>query len=220
MRSSIWLKAVLLALGVTCYSVIMHLLLTSGQWPLSTLLMALLPFALLPFALLKAGHMGWSLLSAVVLIAVSTIAWEAMRQNPNLIYLLQNIALEALMAWGFGRTLRPGHEPLISQFARRLHGPDFSPIIATYTRQVTWAWTWYFVAIGMISSILFAAAPLAVWSWFINFATYILLGLMFAAEYAVRRWRLRNFPLTSFIKSVAPYWDKPVSAPAPVDSSP
>jgi len=220
MRRGIWFKALLVALLVASYPVIMHLLLTSGQWPVATLLMALLPFAMLPLTLLKAGRITWGLLSAAVLIATSTFGWDGMLQNPNWVYLLENIALECLMAWGFGRTLQPGHEPLISQFARRIHGADYSPAIARYTRQVTWAWTLYFVAIALISVVLFVAAPLVVWSWFINFVTFILLGLMFAGEYAVRRWRLPDIPHISFIKSVSPFWDKQASARAPIDSPP
>jgi len=220
MTRGMWFKALLVALLVTSYSVVMHLLLTSGQWPVTTLLIALLPFAMLPLTLLRTGHMTWGLLSAVVLIVTSAFGWNGMLQNPNWVYLLENIALECLMAWGFGRTLRPGHEPLISQFARRIHGADYSPAIASYTRQVTWAWTLYFLAIGLISSTLFVAAPLAVWSWFINFVTFILLGLMFAGEYAVRRWRLPDIHHISFIKSVSPFWDKQAVARAPIDTLP
>jgi uncharacterized membrane protein len=215
-----WLKALLVALVVTSYPVAMHLLLTSGHWPATTLLMALLPFAVLPLTLLKAGQLGWSLLSASLLIAISASRWDAMLQNPSWVYLLQNIAMECLMGWGFCRTLLPGHEPLISQFARRIHGTDYSPAVATYTRQVTWAWTLYFVVVGVISSILFVSAPLAVWSWFVNFGAFILLGFMFAGEYVVRRWRLRDMTHISFIKSVTPYWDRPPSARAPVDGPP
>lgn len=220
MKSARWLKVMLVALVVLGYPTAMHLLLTSGQWPGSTLVMALLPFALLPLTLLMAGHIGWGLLSMVVLIAASAAGWNAMLHSPTWIYLLQNFTMECLMAWGFGHTLRPGHEPLISQFARRIHGTAYSPAIATYTRHATWAWTMYFVAMGLISLLLFVAAPLTVWSWFVNFLTFILLGLMFVGEYAVRRWRLRDIQHISFISSVSLYWEKEAPAQTPVESHP
>ena len=54
--------------------------------------------------------------------------------------LLQNVGMQLLLALFFGLTLRPGHEPLIARFARRIHGADYSPRIARYARQATWAW--------------------------------------------------------------------------------
>jgi uncharacterized membrane protein len=210
----------LVALVVISYPVSMHWLLTSGQWPISTLFMALLPFGLLPLNLLKAGRTGWGLLSAVALITASASGWRTLLQNPSWIFLLQNITMECLIAWAFGHTLLPGHEPLISQFARRIHGTNYSPAIATYTRQATWAWTLYFVAIGMISLLLFVTAPLAIWSWYVNFISFVLLGLMFAGEYAVRRWRLRDIQHVSFINSISPFWEKPAPAQTTADSRP
>jgi uncharacterized membrane protein len=215
-----WFKSILVTLAVVSYPVSMHWLLTSGQWPVSTLLMALLPFGLLPLNLLTAGRIGWGLLSALGLIMAIASAWSTLLQNPSLIFLLQNITMECLIAWAFGRTLLPGHEPLISQFARRIHGTNYSPAIATYTRQATWAWTLYFVAIGVGSLLLYATAPLTIWSWYVNFFSFVLLGLMFAGEYAVRRWRLRDIQHVSFIESIAPFWDKPAPAQTPADSPP
>lgn len=207
MKPARWLKILLAALVVLGYPLAMHLLLTSGQWPGSTLLMALLPFAVLPLTLLMAGRIAWGLLSGVVLITASAAGWNAMLHNPSWIYLLQNLTMECLIGWGFGHTLRPGHEPLISQFARRVHGTAYSPAMAIYTRKATWAWTLYFVAVGLISLSLFVAAPLTVWSWFVNFLTFILLGLMFVLEYAARRYFLRAEPQVPFLKSIALYWE-------------
>lgn len=215
-----WFKSILVAPVVISYPVSMHWLLTSGQWPISTLLMASLPFGLLPLNLLTAGRIRWGLLSAVALIMAIASAWNALLQNPSLVFLLQNITMECLIAWAFGHTLLPGREPLISQFARRIHRTDYSPAIATYTRQATWAWALYFVAIGIVSLLLFMTAPLAIWSWYVNFFSFALLGVMFAGEYAMRRWRLRDIQHVSFIKSISPFWDKPALAQTPADSPP
>jgi len=210
-----WLKATGVALVVIGYPVAMHLLLTSGQWPQATLLMALLPFALLPLTLLAGGRLVWALLAAAALVAASGFGWNTLLHSPDWIYLLQNVGMQSLMAGIFGLTLRPGSEPLISQLARRIHRTDYSPAIATYTRQATWAWMLYFVAMALISVMLFLTAPLAVWSWFVNFLSFILLGLMFAAEYAVRRYRLRGIRHMSFFKSVTLYWERPTPADNP-----
>jgi len=64
--------------------------------------------------------------------------------------------------------------------------------------------------------LIFVWAPLAVWSYFVNFISFLTLGAMFAGEYAVRRWRLRGIRHMSFLQSVRLYWEKP----APADAGP
>lgn len=210
------LKTLLVVLVVVGYPVAMHLLLTSGQWPLLTLLLALAPFALLPLSLITGGHLAWGLLAAAALLAASAWGWQTLLQRQDLIYLLQNVGMQGLMALVFGHTLLGGREPLISQLARRIHRDDYSPAIARYTRQATWAWTLYFVAMGLTSVVLFVSAPLAIWSYFVNFISFLTLGAMFVAEYAVRRWRLRGIRHMSLLQSVKLYWEKP----APSDRRP
>lgn len=120
----------------------------------------------------------------------------------------QTLGMQALLAWFFGHTLRPGREPLIAQFARRIHGKDYSPRIAQYARQATWAWTGFFIAMTVIPLVLFFTASLETWSFFVNVLYLPLLGGMFVAEYAARRWCLRGIPHVSIFQSFALYRDK------------
>lgn len=216
MKFRLWLKTALLIGVVIGYPVAMHLLLTTGQWPVITLLFALAPFALAPFSLLSAGHLLWGALAALALLALSSWGWQTLLHRQDLIYLLQNVGMQGLLAGMFGHTLLPGYEPLIAQLARRVHREDYSEAIARYARQATWAWTLYFVAMGLASVLIFVLAPLAVWSYFVNFLSFLTLGAMFAGEYAVRRWRLRGIRHMSFLQSVRLYWEKP----APADTGP
>ena len=207
-----WFKVMLVALIVLGYPVAMHLLLTSGQWPVSTLLLGLAPLAALPLGLLVAGRIAWGLAMLAVLVAASGYGWNTLLHSQDWIFLIQNISMQGLLAWGFGHTLLPGHEPLISQFARRIHGADYSPVIASYTRRATWAWALFSVSMALISVLLFATAPLAVWSFFVNFVALVLLGLMFVLEYAVRRYFLRGVRHVPFIKGISLYWENSNSA--------
>ncbi len=207
-----WLKTALFLGVVIGYPVAMHLLLTTGRWPVLTLLLALAPFALLPLSLLGAGHPRWALLAAGALLAASLWGWPMLLQRQDLIYLLQNVGMQGLMAALFGHTLLPGREPLIAQLARRIHREDYSAAIARYARQATWAWTLYFLAMGLASVLIFVLAPLALWSYFVNFISFGTLGAMFAGEYAVRRWRLRGIRHLSFVQSVRLYWEPPAAA--------
>jgi uncharacterized membrane protein len=208
MKSWLWLKATLLALAVVGYPTVVHLLLTSQQWPATTVAVGLLPFAALPLGLLKSGHpkLGWlTVLGSAVLIGYF---WSTLLQRQDWIYLMQNVGMQGMLAWIFGRTLTPSREALITQLARRIHGADFTPAIATYTRQATWAWVFFFVAMALTSVLLFFAAPLESWSFFVNVLYLPLLGLMFVLEYAARRYRLRGVQHASFIKGVSLYWEK------------
>ncbi len=111
------------------------------------------------------------------------------------------VSVAALMHWGlytsllatFGLTLRPGHEPLITGMARRLHG-DIADELVRYTRNVTIAWTIFFAMQLTLSITLFCFAPLVVWSFFVNILDIPLVVTMFAAEYAIRLRCLKNPP--------------------------
>ncbi len=102
------------------------------------------------------------------------------------VFLLQDAGLQVLLGLAFGRTLRSGQTPLVSQFAAMLRGP-LPPAVARYTRRATWAWTLFFVCMATLSLLLFWLAPITVWSVFANLLGLPLVVLMFVAEYAVRR---------------------------------
>ena len=101
------------------------------------------------------------------------------------VFLLQDVGLQVLLALAFGRTLRSGQSPLVSQFAAMLRGP-LPPVVARYTRRATWAWTLFFAGMATLSLLLFWLAPITVWSVFANLLGLPLVVLMFVGEYAVR----------------------------------
>jgi uncharacterized membrane protein len=111
------------------------------------------------------------------------------------------VTASAVTHWGiyasllatFSLTLRPGHEPLITSMARRLHG-NIEHELVTYTRGVTIAWSVFFTAQLILSVALFCFAPLVVWSFFVNILDIPTVVIMFAAEYAVRLRCLRHPP--------------------------
>lgn len=103
----------------------------------------------------------------------------------NWVFLLQHAGVYALLCVAFGRTLQDGQTPMISRFARIVHG-ELSPSLIRYTRSATWAWAFYFGGIAGLSLLLFWLAPVPLWSAFANLLGIPLLVLMFAGEYAVR----------------------------------
>jgi uncharacterized membrane protein len=103
------------------------------------------------------------------------------------------VTVSALTHWAiyggllatFGSTLRPGRDALITAMARRMHGA-ISDELAVYTRRVTWAWCGFFAVQLTTSVLLFAFAPLVVWSFFVNVLDIPLVATMFGAEYVCR----------------------------------
>jgi uncharacterized membrane protein len=114
------------------------------------------------------------------------LAWPQLRENGALPHFVEHVGTNLALAVVFGRTLSAGHEPLITQLARFVHPEGLSPTRLRYTRQVTVAWTAFFIATAAVSTSLFLLAPAAVWSVYANFLTLPLILLMFAAEHLCR----------------------------------
>lgn len=133
------------------------------------LLVLIVNFALYRRVLVLA--MGLALL---VLVALSG-SFECFKLYP----VFMNLAFASL----FGFSLLG--KPLVQSIAERLKGA-LPPQGVAYARKATIAW---FVFLSCLSAISFATlfAPLEVWTIFNGMLSYILIALMFAAEYLVRR---------------------------------
>jgi uncharacterized membrane protein len=116
----------------------------------------------------------------------------------------EHASFNVALAWMFGRTLVHGHEPLCTQFATMVHG-KLEPRVARYTRRVTAAWTVFFVATAVVSTVLFACASIVTWSTFANYLALPLVGLMFVAEYACRRIALPDMEPSSIMDAIRAY---------------
>jgi len=183
-------RGVLIGLGLAAYAVLAHLSNAApGHGGLGALL-SILPVGLAALALaLKARRRALPLaLLASVVIAIA-LAWPWLELHYSVLYVIQEAGLYGALAAVFARSLAPGREPLCAYFASRVHGP-LGPELARYTRSVTLAWAWFFVALAATIVALFLLLPLPRWSVFTNFCALPLVGLMFAAEYAVRRHAL------------------------------
>ncbi|MGC4394207.1 hypothetical protein [Hydrogenophaga sp. T2] len=113
--------------------------------------------------------------------------WPLLRQQVAFLYYLQHLGVHLALAALFGASLMGGAEPLVTRMARGIFGPDLSPRNLRYTRQVTWAWTVFFLLNASVSTGLFLLAPREVWSVHANVLTGPLLGLMFLLESLWRR---------------------------------
>lgn len=99
----------------------------------------------------------------------------------------------------FARSLLPGREPLITRFARQIHG-GLPVYLVSYTRHVTKAWCVFFAGMLIVSALLHHFASLSAWLLFINVLNLPLLIAMFVAEYIFRIVRYPDFTHSSIFK--------------------
>lgn len=120
------------------------------------------------------------------------------------LYAAQHAGVHLCLGAVFGATLRRGQQALITKLAERVHW-RLTAELSRYTRNVTWAWTAYFVAMAIVSVTLYAAAPFHTWAIFANLATPLTLGAMFVGEH-VLRYRLHpEFERISVLDAMRAY---------------
>jgi uncharacterized membrane protein len=153
-------------------------------------LVAVAPVVLIALVLAWRSPRRFVMLGVLLLLCIGLWAgWPALENHFGLVYWLQNMAMLLVLFITFGRTLIAGRQPLCTRFAQAVH-TVVTPQHEIYTRQVTIAWTLFFAAMALASTLLFFLAPLVTWSVFANFLTLPLVALMFIGEYGVRRWVL------------------------------
>jgi len=186
-----WLRHGLIAATILIYTVLEHL--TNANGSSSALGAALAVTPLFLAGMLLARRTARPRLSLLLTSGVAGVLlvrfWPQIERNFALMYLLQQAGVYLILAFSFGRSLMSGQVPLCTQWASIVHGPLSEPV-QRYTRGVTLAWTLFFVGIALTSALLYAVAPLRVWSLLSNFVTLPLVALMFAVEYELRRHAL------------------------------
>jgi len=115
---------------------------------------------------------------------------------------MPHTAIYLFLLWMFGRTLLRGNESLITRVARRVHGGVLTPEIEAYTRRVTQLWCCFFAAQILVSGLLFALAPLEIWSLFVGVLHFPLVVLLFCGEYLYRLMRYPDHPRTSIANAL------------------
>ncbi|MGZ5007444.1 MAG: hypothetical protein ACXWE9_06285 [Methylobacter sp.] len=146
-------------------------------WKIAALLIALLLVRLA--ASYSLNH--WSTPLLIAGIAYSLLAMWINQLNVLLIY---PILVNGLMLLMFGWSLL-SPPSLIERFARLQH-PDLPPEGVIYTRRVTQVWCGFFIINGALASVTAFWCSLEVWSLYNGLIAYVLMGILFAAEYWIR----------------------------------
>lgn len=130
---------------------------------------------------------------------------EILFWDPRWVYLLQHVGANLGLALLFGFSLRSAKGSLVTRMARIAHGGELPPHVEHYSRQVTTAWTVFFVAISLVSIGLFAFGNPVWWSIFVNFLSFPLVILMFVLEYSFRLFHVRDFEHKSILEGIRSY---------------
>jgi uncharacterized membrane protein len=85
----------------------------------------------------------------------------------------------------FGASL--AHPPSIIERFARLREPQLPPAAIAYTRRVTQVWCVFFAVNGSIALVTALWASDQVWALYNGLVAYVLIGLLFAGEWVVRR---------------------------------
>ena len=147
---------------------------------IALVIMALL---ILRLATLKKLHtfngLQWPVFAGVLLVS---LAW--LMESRSTLKLYPALINLVLLAW-FVQTLFVG-PPAIERFAR-LQDPDLDEFGVRYTRTVTKVWCVFFVFNATMA--LYTALSLSeqLWMLYNGFIAYVLMGLLFAVEWIVRK---------------------------------
>ena len=122
-------------------------------------------------------------------IALAVLALTSILLNDPRLLLAMPVLVNITLLFGFGTSLLGDRMPAVERFAR-MTDPNLSPRRVLYCRQVTKVWCLFFLVNAAISLWLALYAPLAVWGLYSGGIAYLLMGLLFAGEYAIRKIRL------------------------------
>jgi uncharacterized membrane protein len=98
------------------------------------------------------------------------------------------VLVNATLLVGFGLSLLDARMPVIERFARMTH-KTMSPERVLHCRWVTKVWCLFFLINGLASLGLALFAPLSMWALYTGVISYVLMGALFAGEYAIRKVR-------------------------------
>lgn len=134
-------------------------------------------------------------LSAVLLIGL------AMAFNDERFMRAYPVIVSAVMLAQFSWTLK-SPPPMVERFAR-MQTNDLNAAEITYCRSVTVIWSLFFAVNGAACAVLALFGPRSAWALYTGLISYVLMGLLFAGEFVVRKYRFRHHPPQNVLDRLA-----------------
>lgn len=123
-------------------------------------------------------------LAAVLLVVVTLI--NNHHWGLKLYPVVVNLAFLLIFAW----SLR--YPPSIIERLARLREPELPVEAQNYTRRVTQVWCVFFICNGLVALYTALFSSLAIWTLYNGLIAYVLMGLLFGAEFLYRHCCLRQ----------------------------
>lgn len=149
------------------------------------------------------GAEVWRALKAPAAMAL-LIALSALFDDHRFL-LATPVLVNLILLAGFAGSLR-SEMPLVERFAR-LQVDDLTPAEVAYCRGVTLTWSVFFALNGAAAALLALAAPLSWWALYSGLLAYVLVGLLGASEYVIRKYRFGRYgatPIDRVLRAVLP----------------
>lgn len=179
-----WLLAGIMTAAYAVFAHISSSLTQLGAW---VVLLAAAPVLIVAVGYARASRWGVALFVLLCIgLGYLLWAWPSLSNPISWVYFLQHFVINTVFALVFGRTLAADQRPLVTTLASKVH-PEMTPELLRYTRQVTIAWTCFFVVCVAISTGLFILASIEAWSVFVNLLSLPMIVLMFLLENEVRK---------------------------------
>ena len=124
-------------------------------------------------------------------LALVLLIGSAIVTGQRFLLLLLPTAVSLFLLGTFGWSLYQG-PPIIERFAR-LVDPDLPDFCVPYCRKVTIVWCAFLAANATCAALLALVGPIEWWALYTGIVAYLLVGVVFAAEFIVRKLWFRFY---------------------------
>lgn len=174
--------SVLTGLAPLFYPVLVHIAIVTGLPALRFIALVVLLLNVLGPWMLRRRLWAWT--AALGLLGAAALSVHTI--DARVFFYATPVLVCLALAWFFGRTLLGGRTPLITVLAGAIRGPLPAPV-ARYTRGVTVFWCATMLGMALADLLLALFAPAWLWSLGANFGNYLIVAVLFMAEWGVRQ---------------------------------
>ena len=154
-----------------------------GRVPAGALILVALALVVGRLHSLRHAAAARALMPALALVFAATASFGLL--NAEAAVLAYPVLMSLGMAVAFGLSLRRG--PSLVECFASISEPEPSPAARAYMRRVSLVWCLFLMANACASALTAAGGDMAVWTLYNGLISYLLMGALFAGEYALRR---------------------------------
>lgn len=154
-----------------------------GRVPAGAVVLVALALIAARFSLMRGAAPARTLVPVMLAVAAATGALAL--ADSRLAAMAYPVLMSLGMAAAFGLSLRSGPS-LIETFAS-LKDADPGPAARRYMRRLSLVWCLFLLANAAVSAATIALGDAMVWALYNGLISYVLMGLLLAGEYALRR---------------------------------